>query len=105
MAELSPLAESAAAAARQSAEGAAKLAAAGDLEEARRSLHRGERRLEELKRLLPWHTRLVRRTEECLALARSAVEAPVREENDETGEIVKKRERVSRRTLRAVSRG
>ncbi len=88
-------------AARSSAEAAGRCMLARDLAGATRAIGRAEKRLAELRAALPWHSRLVRKTEECVALARQAISAPLRQENDETGEIVPKRARLARRTIRA----
>jgi hypothetical protein len=98
------LLEATAEAAQSSAKTVATLILKGDLEGAHRALVRAQQKLGELARKLPWHARMRRETAACVALAEQALVAPVREENDETGEIVPKREKVARKALRAQAR-
>lgn len=83
---------------------AAKCSAAGDLGAAEAAILRAEARLVELRKLLPAHARLVRQSADQIALAKRALVAPARQENDETGELVKLRERLSHRAERASAR-
>jgi hypothetical protein len=83
---------------------AAKCSAAGDIYAAEAAIERAEARLAELRKLLPSHARLVRQSADQIALARRALAAPAREENAETGELVKLRERLSHRAARASAR-
>ena len=88
----------------KSAETAAKLVISGDLTGAKRAVERAERRLAELRARLPGHARLVRQSAHCVELARRAMLSPKRQENEETGELEKVRERLGHRALRASGR-
>jgi hypothetical protein len=83
---------------------AAKLCEAGDLEGARRALERAEGRLADLRAAMPSHARLVRQSAEAILLARRALAAPKRQENEETGLIEPVRERLAHRAIRASAR-
>lgn len=87
-----------------STESATKLVLAGEMEAAERALGRAEAALAELKARLPWHSRIVRQSEDLIRLARRTRSAPRRQENEETGLIDRARERLARRTLRAAER-
>lgn len=87
-----------------SVEAAARLAEAGDMDGAERAIKRAEARYDELRAVLPGHSRLVRQSAESIAMARRALAAPKVQENDETGELVPLRERLLHRAGRASVR-
>jgi len=101
---MNALDEAQANAVRKSARAAARYAEAGELEDAMQALRRAKKQLAQLRARLPWHARLVRDAEHCLALAERATHAPRTAENPETGETVEARARLARRAERAVNR-
>lgn len=89
---------------KRSAASAARYAEARDFEHAKEALRRAQRSALTLASSLPSHARLRRMADEAVRLAERCIEAPAEQESDETGEIVKVRERLSTRTVRASAR-
>ncbi len=89
---------------KASARSAAKYAADGDMARSQDALGRARRAAAKLAAELPDHARVRRVAAQAIALAERCVVAPVEEESDETGELVKTRARLSSRTVRASQR-
>jgi hypothetical protein len=89
---------------KASARSAAKYAADGDMGRAAEAIGRARRGAATLAAELPAHARVRRVAAEAIELAERCIVAPVEEESDETGELVKTRARLSTRTVRASQR-